>query len=79
MDPYQALANAVIMQAVKDYRAAYRRLQRFPRDRLAESVVNEITRFFHSGYFAVLTTLDGPALLEKVTEELEKENQGLRR
>ena len=72
MNPYQALANAIILQAVKDYRAAYRRLRRFPHDRLAEGTVREITDFFHSGYFSLLTALDGPALLERIIDEMEE-------
>ena len=72
MDAYEALANAIILQAVKDFRAAYRRLRRFPHDRLAEGTVKEITEFFHSGYFSALTKVDGPALLERITDEMEK-------
>lgn len=72
MDAYETLANAVILLAVKDYRAAYRRLMRFPNDRMAQSTIKEITEFFHSGYFAALTKLDGPTLLERITDEMEK-------
>ena len=70
MDPWQALANAIILQAVNDYRAAYRRVQRFPKDPLAQSEVQEITEFFHSDYFCVLSKVDGPSLLERITDEL---------
>lgn len=72
MDAYETLANAIILLAVKDYRAAYRRLMRFPNDRMARNTIKEITEFFHSGYFSVLTKLDGPALLERITDEMEK-------
>jgi len=72
MDAYEALANAIILQAVKDFRAAYRRLRRFPNDRLAARTVSEITEFFHSGYFTILTTLDGPELLKRIIAEMEE-------
>ncbi len=78
MDPYQELANAIIMLAVKDYRAAYRRLQRFPNDRSAESTLREISDFFCSGYFGCLTTLDGSALLSRIENELDNEPQSFR-
>ena len=32
-DPYERLANAIILQAVTDYRAALKRIKRKPEDR----------------------------------------------
>ena len=69
---YKDLANAIILQAVKDFRPAYRRLRRFPNDRMAQSTVREITKFFCSDYFEVLTTLDGPALLDRLIKKIEE-------
>ena len=69
---YQKLANAIILQAVKDFRPAYRRLKRFPNDRAAQSTVREITKFFCSDYFSILTDLDGPALLQKIMREMDE-------
>ena len=68
-DNYQALANAIILQAVKDFRPAYRRLLKHPDDKAAASRVKEITEFFCSEYFCLLTDLDGPRLLKKIIEE----------
>ena len=68
---YQNFANAIILQAVKDFRAAYRRLKRFPNESAAQSEVRDITTFFCSQYFNALTTLDGPSLLQKIIDELE--------
>lgn len=72
MDGYQKLANAIILQAVKDFRAAYKRLKRFPNDRAAQSEVQSITKFFCSQYFEVLTDLDGPALLQRIIREMDE-------
>ena len=69
---YQALANAIIVQAAKDFRAAYKRLKRFPNDRLAESEVRSCTKFFCSDYFQALTDLDGPALLRRMMKEIDE-------
>ena len=69
---YKALANAIILQAVKDFKPAYRRLKRHPNDRLAQDTVREITNFFCSDYFCALTDLDGPALLNKIMREMDE-------
>ena len=72
---YQQLANAIILQAVKDFKPAYRRLKRHPNDKLAQDRVREITQFFCSGYFASLTDLDGPALLNRIMREMDKKGK----
>ena len=72
---YQALANAIILQAVKDFKPAYRRLKKFPNDRLAQDTVREITQFFCSGYFCALTDLDGPALLNRIMREMDEKGK----
>ena len=79
-DNYKALANAIILQAVKDFRPAYRRLKRHPHDKLAQDTVREITQFFCSDYFCALTDLDGPALLNRIIREMDEkyEKQDLR-
>jgi hypothetical protein len=69
---YQALANAIIGQAVKDFRAAYRRLKNNPDDKLAKSKIQEITKFFCSDYFEGLTDLDGPMLLKQIMQKMDE-------
>ena len=71
-DNYKALASAIILQAVKDFRPAYRRLKRHPNDRLAQDTVREITQFFCSDYFCALSDLDGPALLNRIIREMDE-------
>ena len=68
---YEKLANAIILQAVKDFRPAYRRLRRHPNDKLAADTVREITQFFCSDYFCALTGLDGPALLQRIMKDID--------
>ena len=69
---YEALANAIIVLAVKDFRPAYRRLKKYPNDGKAQSTVQEITKFFCSQYFESLTDLDGPALLHQLMREIDE-------
>lgn len=68
---YKSLANAIITQAVKDFRAAYKRKQRFPEDNKANKDIRIITSFFCSQYFQILSDLDGPRLLKKIIEKME--------
>ena len=58
MDPYQALANAIIEQAVKDYR-----MTEDP-DELAELEI-----FFRSSWYGVLTSLDPELLISRLRKE----------
>lgn len=105
MDAYENLANAIILQAVTDYRAALKYLKRHPRTKELEETVasqigqrkekglskgkekmsreelllkkiidreierDEIRRFFRSGWYATLTSVDGEMLLKKLDEE----------
>ena len=53
-DPYRTLANAIIVQAAKDYRKALRQLRRNPRYETARNEKNDVERFFHSEWFHYL-------------------------
>lgn len=71
-DSYGKLTNAIIIQAVKDFRAAYRRYLRNPDKKEYQDEVAAQGRFFVSDWYASLTDVDGTALLKKVMA-LEKE------
>ena len=68
---YENLANAVIEQAVKDYRRARVKLAKEAGDVMALKMRRETERFIRSAWFGQLTTLDGELLLEKLEEEFE--------
>ena len=57
-DPWDDLAQAVILQAVKDYRRVR-----------GTAAAKELEQFFLSEWFCVLTRLDGAALLERLRKE----------
>lgn len=61
MDPYENLAQAIILQAVKDYRLTD-----------DESELAEIERFFRSGCFGVLSKVDPEYLIKKLRKEKQK-------
>ncbi len=70
LDPYEALGNVVVLQAVKDYRDAVQKLSRGKKNTNAESTKQECERFFQSPYFNVFTQLDGKALLSQLEKEV---------
>ena len=70
LSPYEALGNAVVLQAVKDYRDAVQKLSRGKKNTIAESTKQECERFFRFPYFNVFTQLDGKALLSQLEKEV---------
>ena len=63
-DPkYDALASAIILQAVKDYRSALNAEEDNAR---AQRVLNDCEKFFLSTWFTYLTDIDGDYLLERL-------------
>lgn len=71
MTPYENVANAVVLQAVKDYREAMIKLSHGKKNVVAEQTKSECEKFFRSPYFNVFTSLDGKALLLKLESEVE--------
>lgn len=69
-DPYRTLANAIIVQAAKDYRTALRKLKRNLHNHLAQSDADSIERFFRSDWYKSLTEVDGEMLIRKLKEEV---------
>lgn len=72
MEPYENLANAIILQAVKDYRAALKKLKRNPYSNLSitKAEIASIERFFRSPWYEALTNVDGELLIKKLREEV---------
>ena len=71
MDSFEKLANAIVLQAVKDYRMALKRVARHPKDRDGLATRNECERFFRSGWFGVLTGIDPEMLMRKLQMEVQ--------
>ncbi len=67
--PYQELGNAVVLQAVKDYRDAVKKLSRGKKNTTAERTKSECERFFKSSHFNIFTNLDGNVLLSQLEKE----------
>lgn len=70
-DPFENLANAIVLQAVKDYRSALQRLKKDRNIYSARRMKEEVERFFLSGWFSELTELNGAFLMRKIREEFD--------
>ena len=64
------LSNAIILQAVKDYRIALAGGSVNGRD--SKSVIEECERFFQSEWFNFLTNVDGMIIIANIRKEFEK-------
>ncbi len=73
MKPYQALANAIVELAVKDYKKALKRHYRFPHREDYAAEVKSLEQFFRSGWYGMLTDLDGEYLITGVRRMVRKE------
>ena len=69
-EPYQNLANGIILLAVKDYRTALRKLKKRPKYGPAQDIKNEVERFFRSDWYRELTSVDGNVLIKKLQAEV---------
>ena len=70
MNPFEELANAVVIQAAKDYTKALKTLRKYPRDKDAGSVKNDCERFFRSSWYKTLTSVDGEFLMRTLQKEV---------
>ena len=70
MEPYENLANAIVLSAANDYRDALKKLARGRRNSDAERTKAECLCFFRSGWFGILTNLDPGVLIDKLDAEV---------
>ena len=69
-DPYEALGNAIILQAVKDYRVALKRIKANPKNRTALDEALTIEKYFRGPLYSVLTSVDPEFLISKLRAEV---------
>lgn len=65
----QALVDAILIQAVKDYGESLNKLENEPGNIEAGRMKNDVIRFFFSDWFAQITDLSPLYLLEKIHKE----------
>ena len=69
-DPYERLANAIVIQAADDYRIVLKKIKAHPKDRKAIDEALEIERFFRSSWYSQLTGVDGEYLIKRLQDEV---------
>ncbi|MCR4884128.1 MAG: hypothetical protein K6A68_11185 [Clostridiales bacterium] len=69
MDGYEELAQAIILQAVKDYRKVLKMLGRRPDNLPWMKEKRSCESFFHSYWFSVLTGVDPDQILDGLRKE----------
>lgn len=69
-DPYERLANAIILNAVADYRAALKKIKRNPKSKAAIDEALQLEKFFGSSWYQQLTSVDGKFLIRKLQDEI---------
>lgn len=72
-DPYENLANSIVLLAVKDYRDVLKKLKKWPRNEAAQIMKAEVERFFRSAWYRELTSVDGEFLISKLQAEVEEQ------
>jgi len=68
-EAYEKLANAVVLSAVKDYRAALKKLKKRPDSKAAMDEAMSVERFFRSDWFTALTKVEPDYLIEELRKE----------
>lgn len=72
-DPYENLANAIILMAANDYRSsliAYKNTHSLSRRKESYCMLRSERRFFTSEWFSVLTAADGNAIAQMLEKEI---------
>ena len=70
--PYENLANAIVMQAVTDYRKLLRG-EPIIESKCRKVSIEEIEQFLKSDWFFTLTNVDGNKIIKRLKEEYENE------
>ena len=69
-NPYEDLANAIIIKACNDYRTVLKRVKKNPENKDAINEALSLERFFKSPWYQVLTSVDGEFLIRKIRAEV---------
>ena len=68
---WEDFANAIIIQAAKDYRMAYRRLLKHPNSKAVQEDVRRLEAFFFGKWYASLTRVDAHYLVDRLKGEID--------
>lgn len=69
-EAYQNLAEAIVVQAVDDYRDALRIYKKNPNYKKLSASMKELEDFFMSEWFETLSGLNGEEIMNKLRKEV---------
>ncbi len=69
---YENFANAIILQAVRDYRIVLKSLKANPRNKDALAEKCEIEDFFRSQLYSCLTNVNGEMMIRSLQKEVDE-------
>ena len=70
-DPYEEIANAIVIQACNDYKKAYKQsLHKSGIVGEADEELAKLEEFFRSDWYKQLTEVDGEYLMERLRNEV---------
>ncbi|MDD5956397.1 MAG: hypothetical protein PUC40_05385 [Lachnospiraceae bacterium] len=70
MEPYENLANAIVLFAARDYRSALKRLKKNPGGKESMRTAMKCEQFFRSGWYSALSNVSGEYLIEQLQKEV---------
>lgn len=70
-DPWQSLANAIIVQACVDYRTVCEMVKLKPRSKQWREERRKLLEFFKSEYCSLLSKVDVDMLIEKINKDID--------
>jgi hypothetical protein len=70
-DPWQSLANAIMVQACEDYRTVCEMVKLKPRSKQWREERRKLLEFFKSEYCSLLSKVDVDVLIEKINKDME--------
>ena len=70
---YRELANAIIVQAVDDYKRCQKKLRKKPENQEALMELRQIEKFFYSEWYKFLTDIEPERLIRRLEEDNEQE------
>ena len=75
-DPYEELANAVVIQACEDYKRAYTcHLRSKGKGKRTQKQLEELEAFFRSDWYKQLTEVDGEYIMERIRNDVLKQEK----
>ena len=76
-NPWNDLAHAVITQGLLDYAQSLVRLEKDPKDKTGQKLLDDTTRFFSSRYCNRLTQMNVPELMKAVERSVAKHERNM--